>query len=123
MQVLKFINPYASWGEVGHTIAAVANFLQAVNFSINFFLYLATNALFRQALSAALLRLGGCRRLDDDRFNNTSRIDFARASSFRSSVRVTTASGVVSRYDRILLEADGDDEESRGQVKTNVTQV
>ena len=51
-EILRYINPYKSWGEVGHVIADVANVMQASNFAFNFVLYCVVNATFRQTLKS-----------------------------------------------------------------------
>ncbi|KAK2155663.1 hypothetical protein LSH36_234g02020 [Paralvinella palmiformis] len=53
-ELLKYVNPYKSWGYVGHIVASVANMMQTVNFSFNFLLYFAVNANFRQTFRALL---------------------------------------------------------------------
>ena len=53
-EILKYINPYKSWGYIGHVVASVANMMQTINFSFNFLLYFAVNANFRQTVRALL---------------------------------------------------------------------
>lgn len=47
-ETLKFINPYRLWGEIGHTLASVANLLQAISFAFNFVLYSTIDVTFRK---------------------------------------------------------------------------
>lgn len=51
-EILRYINPYKSWGHVGHIIASVTNIMQATNFAFNFVLYCLVNATFRQTLKS-----------------------------------------------------------------------
>ena len=55
-ELLKYINPYKSWGSAGVVVASVVNVLQALNFCCNFLLYCAVNPNFRRTLRAILLR-------------------------------------------------------------------
>ena len=48
-EIIRYIDPYASWGPAGHVIAAIANVLQACNFAFNFVLYCVVNDRFRRA--------------------------------------------------------------------------
>ncbi len=51
-EIIRYINPYKTWGEDGHIVAAVANILQAINFAFNFILYCILSAAFRQTVRA-----------------------------------------------------------------------
>ena len=53
-EIIKYINPYKSWGYVGHVVASIVNMMQTINFSFNFLLYFAINANFRQTFRALL---------------------------------------------------------------------
>lgn len=53
-EVLKYASPYKIWGETGHLVAAVTNFMQTCNFAGNFILYLMTNVAFRKAIERCL---------------------------------------------------------------------
>ena len=55
-EILRFINPFKSWGEVGHVVAAVTNVMQTCNFAFNFVLYCVVNANFRQTIRAMFSR-------------------------------------------------------------------
>ena len=52
-EILRYINPF-SWGGAGARVAQVANLLQALNFSLNFILYVCVNSTFRQTTSSLL---------------------------------------------------------------------
>jgi hypothetical protein len=49
-EIIRYVNPYGSWGYVGYIVASVTNVLQALNFAINFVLYCTVNRHFRQAM-------------------------------------------------------------------------
>ena len=51
-EILRYINPYKSWGETGHVIASITNVLQATNFAFNFILYCVVNATFRHTFKS-----------------------------------------------------------------------
>ena len=51
-EILRYFNPYKSWGKVGHIIASIANVLQSLNFAFNFVLYCVVSASFRQTVKA-----------------------------------------------------------------------
>ena len=53
-EVLKYYSPNRVWGETGHQVAAVTNFMQTCNFAGNFILYLITNFSFRKAIERCL---------------------------------------------------------------------
>ena len=53
-EILKYINPYESWGVAGHVVARVANLLQALNFASNFLMYCIVNCHFRQIVRETL---------------------------------------------------------------------
>lgn len=55
-EILRYINPYKSWGKVGHVVASVTNMLQALNFAFNFVLYCVLSANFRHTIKAMLYR-------------------------------------------------------------------
>lgn len=55
-EILRFIDPYKSWGEIGHIVTAVTNVMQTCNFAFNFVLYCAVNANFRQTIRAMFSR-------------------------------------------------------------------
>ncbi|KAK2146666.1 hypothetical protein LSH36_590g01019 [Paralvinella palmiformis] len=55
-EIIRYVNPYGSWGYVGYIVASVTNVLQALNFAINFALYCAVNRHFRQAMCDILCR-------------------------------------------------------------------
>ncbi len=55
-EILRYINPYDSWGHAGHTIATFANTLQTINFAFNFILYCALSASFRHTFKAMFMR-------------------------------------------------------------------
>ena len=55
-EILRFFNPFESWGEVGHIVAAVTNVMQTCNFAFNFVLYCVVNANFRQTIKAMFSR-------------------------------------------------------------------
>ena len=56
-EILKYINPYKSWGAVGHVVAMVTNVMQLVNFASNFLLYCAINPKFRAAAKGLVFDL------------------------------------------------------------------
>ncbi len=51
-EILRYINPYDSWGHAGHTIATFTNTLQTCSFAFNFLLYCALSASYRQTFKA-----------------------------------------------------------------------
>ena len=51
-ELLKYINPYSTWGWVGHVIAQTTNVMQTLNFACNFLMYLAVNVRFRKTVKA-----------------------------------------------------------------------
>ena len=59
-ELLKYFNPYASWGRVGHVIAHVTNVMQTANFACNFLLYLAVNLSFRRTAKLVLFGKWPC---------------------------------------------------------------
>ncbi len=58
-EILRYVNPYESWGHTGHLAASVTNVLQAINFAFNFILYLVVSATFRHTFKSMFTR---CRR-------------------------------------------------------------
>ena len=70
-EILKYINPYKSWGRVGHMVASVTNVLQATNFAVNFFLYCVVNPNFRRTISDTFLH---CRHGQSKNSLDNSRI-------------------------------------------------
>ena len=55
-EILRYINPYKSWGDTGHVVASITNVLQAINFAFNFILYCVVSATFRQTLKSMFTR-------------------------------------------------------------------
>ncbi len=51
-EILRYFNPYKSWGKIGHIIAEIANVAQSLNFAFNFVLYCVVSASFRQHVRA-----------------------------------------------------------------------
>ncbi len=51
-EILRYINPYESWGRTGHLVVSITNVLQAMNFAFNFILYCVVNANFRQTFAS-----------------------------------------------------------------------
>ena len=51
-EVLRYVNPFESWGNVGYILIAVTNVCQTLNFAFNFVLYCAVSASFRQTLKS-----------------------------------------------------------------------
>ena len=51
-EIVRYINPYESWGLDGFIVASVTNVLQAINFAFNFILYCAVSASFRQTFKS-----------------------------------------------------------------------
>ena len=51
-EILRYINPYRHWGYAGEVVALITNIMQATNFAVNFILYCAVNATFRQTLKS-----------------------------------------------------------------------
>ena len=49
-EIMKYINPYQSWGQIGYIIANATNALQTANFAFNFVVYCVVNSTFRQTL-------------------------------------------------------------------------
>ena len=58
-EILRFVDPYESWGRAGHIIVSVTNVLQAMNFAFNFILYCVVSANFRQTFKSMF---SSCRR-------------------------------------------------------------
>ena len=55
-EILRYINPYKSWGQIGKTVADVTNMLQALNFAFNFILYCVVSPTFRHTFKAMFSR-------------------------------------------------------------------
>lgn len=55
-EVMRYINPYESWGNTGHMVASITNVLQAFNFAFNFILYCVVSATFRLTLKSMFAR-------------------------------------------------------------------
>ena len=55
-EILRYINPYKSWGDTGHVVASITNVLQAINFAFNFILYCVVSATFRHTLKSMFTR-------------------------------------------------------------------
>lgn len=51
-EILRYINPYKTFGNAAHIIVAITNVMQTVNFSFNFVLYCLVNSSFRQTLKS-----------------------------------------------------------------------
>ena len=51
-EIMRYINPYESWGYQGYTVASITNVLQAINFAFNFILYCVVSATFRQTFKS-----------------------------------------------------------------------
>lgn len=55
-EILRYINPYKSWGHAGHVIASITNVLQALNFAVNFILYCVVSPTFRHTFKGMFSR-------------------------------------------------------------------
>lgn len=51
-EILRYFNPYRHWGYAGQVVASITNIMQTMNFAVNFILYCAVNATFRQTLKS-----------------------------------------------------------------------
>lgn len=51
-EILRYVNPYRHWGYAGEVVASITNIMQTMNFAVNFILYCAVNATFRQTLKS-----------------------------------------------------------------------
>ena len=47
-EIIRYVNPYAAWGETGIVVAKCFNLSITLNFAFNFLLYCIVNATFRQ---------------------------------------------------------------------------
>ena len=47
-EIIRYINPYRTWGHTGFVVAMVTNLLQTINFAFNFLLYFIVSTKFRQ---------------------------------------------------------------------------
>ena len=61
-EILRYVNPYKSFGNAAHIIVAITNVLQTLNFGFNFVLYCVVNASFRQTLKSIF---GCCHKQPD----------------------------------------------------------
>ncbi len=55
-EVLRYINPYKSWGRAGYVVASATNVLQTINFAFDFVLYCILNPCFRQTFKSMFCR-------------------------------------------------------------------
>ena len=53
-EIIRYINPFSSWGETGLIVAKCLNLTLTANFAFNFLLYCAVNASFRQTVREML---------------------------------------------------------------------
>ncbi len=94
-EILKYINPYKSWGPTGHVVASVTNLMQTLNFSMNFLLYVVVNANFRQTLGMLLpVQLPRCRRQTDIEMHSYVSRTMRAGPSGTTSVVVTMEDAV-----------------------------
>ncbi len=55
-EVIRYIDPYKSWGQAGFVVASAMNVLQTINFAFNFVLYCVLSPSFRQTFKSMFSR-------------------------------------------------------------------